>query len=128
MPKDQKVHIARGIIYQDMDKHQLAINDFNEAINIDSTNAEAFYRRGISQLKSHNSEQAIEDFKQSLELVTESVKNPGIYDGLGSCYHALRDYEKALNYFNTAVEKDQTNTQFLINRAQCFSDQKLYAE
>ena len=48
MPKDKSVYIARGLVYQDMGNHQFAINDFNAAINIEPSYAEAFYRRGIS--------------------------------------------------------------------------------
>ncbi len=110
MPKDKSVYIARGLVYQDMGNHQFAINDFNAAINIEPTYAEAFYRRGISQLKSRRYMEAIEDFKQSYELDNKPEKNPGVYDGQGCCYHALRDYDKALTFFNTAIDKDQTNT------------------
>jgi lipoprotein NlpI len=81
LTKDKNVYIARGLIYQDMGNHQFAINDFNAAINIDSTYAEAFYRRGISQLKSRYYMEAIEDFKLSFELDTKPEKNPGVYDG-----------------------------------------------
>lgn len=36
---------------------------------------------------------AIEDFNTSIEKGSE---NPGIYDGLGCCFHALKDFEKAI--------------------------------
>jgi tetratricopeptide (TPR) repeat protein len=52
MPKDKAVYIARGLVYQNMGNHQFAINDFNQAIGIEKTYSEAYYRRGISQLKS----------------------------------------------------------------------------
>ena len=47
---DKTVYIARGVVYQDMGNHQLAIKDFNEAIIIDPDLAEGYYRRGLSQL------------------------------------------------------------------------------
>lgn len=75
-----------------MGNHQFAINDFNSAIGIEPTFSEAFYRRGISQLKSRRYVEAIEDFKQSLDLDTKH-ENPGVYDGQAQCYHALRDYD-----------------------------------
>jgi lipoprotein NlpI len=68
MPKEKTVYIARGLVYQDMGNHQFAINDFNSAIAIEASYSEAFYRRGISQLKSRRYLEAIEDFKTSLEL------------------------------------------------------------
>lgn len=110
-----------------MGNHQFAVNDFNTAINLDSMFSEAYYRRGISKLKSRRYHEAIDDFKKSLELDTNQ-ENPGVYDGQGCCYHALKDYEEALMKFNTAIEKDPHNTSFLMNRAQCFYDQGNFTE
>ena len=83
MPKDKTVYIARGLVYQDMGNNQFAINDFNSAIAIEATYSEAFYRRGISQLKSRRYLEAIEDFKTSLELDATHHKpeNAGLFDG-----------------------------------------------
>ena len=52
--------------------------------------------------------------------------NPGIYDGLGCCYHALKQYDEAINEFNSAIEKKPRNVEFLKNRAQCFYDMGQY--
>ena len=60
-----------------MGNHQFAINDFNDAIKIDPSYAEAFYRRGISQLKSRRYLESIEDFKFSQDLDTKN-ENAGI--------------------------------------------------
>lgn len=56
------------------------MNDFNNAIKIDENFSEAFYRRGVSKLKSRRFHEAIEDFRKSLELDTNQ-ENPGVYDG-----------------------------------------------
>jgi tetratricopeptide (TPR) repeat protein len=48
-----------------MGNHQFAINDFNQAIKIDPTYSQAFFRRGVSQLKSRRYLESIEDFKTS---------------------------------------------------------------
>jgi tetratricopeptide (TPR) repeat protein len=70
LPEDKTVYIARGLVYQDMGNHQFAVNDFNSAINLDPNFAEAYYRRGVSKLKSRRYHEAIEDFRKSLELDT----------------------------------------------------------
>ena len=110
-----------------MGNHQFAINDFNDAIKIDPSYAEAFYRRGISQLKSRRYLESIEDFKTSQDLDTKN-ENAGIYNGLACCYHALRDFDKALSFFHTAIDKDQTNLEFLMSRSQCYYDLKLFTD
>jgi lipoprotein NlpI len=63
-----------------MGNHQFAVNDFNQAIKLDANFSEAYYRRGVSKLKSRRFHEAIEDFKMSLELDTNQ-ENPGVYDG-----------------------------------------------
>jgi tetratricopeptide (TPR) repeat protein len=42
---------------------------------------------------------------------------------LGLCFHALGNYRKAIDNYNTAIEKDKDNTTFLMHRAQCEYDQ-----
>ena len=75
-----------------MGNHQFAVADFNSAIALDDVFAEPYYRRGVSKLKSRRYHEAIEDFRKSLDLDTTS-ENPGVYDGQGCCYHALRDFD-----------------------------------
>lgn len=71
-----------------------------------------------SKFKDNKVREAIEDFKRSQEL----DDNPGIYDGLGCCYHALKQYDEAINEFNSAIDKKPRNVEFLKNRAQCYYD------
>ena len=56
---------------------------------------------------------AIEDFKQSRDKEMELIKddyndelerNPGILDGLGQCYHAQEQWNKALEMYELAIE------------------------
>ena len=105
-----------------MGNHDLAVKDFLQAIEIDPTYASAYYHMATSKFKDGKVREAIEDFKRSQEL----DDNPGIYDGLGCCYHALKQYDEAINEFNTAIEKKPRNVEFLKNRAQCFYDMGQY--
>lgn len=77
---------------------------------------------GVSRLKSHLIREAILDFKQS-EMLEE---NPSVYDGLGCCYHALKDFDEAIDHFNKAISAKPTNVEFLKNRAQCYFDMNMY--
>ena len=77
-----------------MSNHLLAIRDFDLSIQIDEKQSEAYYRRGVSKYRSMRYHEAIEDFKlarlKENDLVEENYnyeRNPGIMDGLGSCYH-----------------------------------------
>jgi len=45
------------------------------------------------------------------------VKNNGIQDGFGKCYHLLGNYDEALHYFDMAIAAEPNNAVFLMNRA-----------
>ena len=68
---------------------------------------------GVSKLKSRIIREAIDDFNRSNSL----EENPAVYDGLGCCKHALRDYDEAIINFNMAIEAKENNVEFLKNRA-----------
>ena len=51
---DKTVYIARGVVYQDMGNHALAITDFNSAIELDLDLSEGYFRRGFSKFYSGN--------------------------------------------------------------------------
>ena len=127
LSEDKNIYVNRGLVYQDMGNHQFAVADFNTALKLDPEFSEAYFHRGISELKSRRPKDAIDDFKKALDL-EQSNDNPGIYDGLGCCYHALKDYEIALSYMDLAISKDGTNVSFLMNRSQCFFELGRYKE
>lgn len=54
------------------------------------------------------------------------MENPGIQDGLGQCFHKLKDYEKAIGSFKESIEKEPHNVDFLTNRALCYYDMGEY--
>lgn len=96
LSQDKTVYIERGLVYQDMGNHHYAIADFQKAIELDAKYESAWYFSGISKLKSKQVNEAIEDFLQA-QLLNDQL--PGVYDGLGQCYHALGNYEEALENF-----------------------------
>ena len=113
-----------------MGNHQLAINDFNKSIEIDPELSEGYFRRGFSKLYSKQFHEGIKDFEFSkrYESLDEDKKNHGIDDGLGCCFHALKEMDKALEYYQDAVNGDPQNTEFLMHRAQCYYDQGEHAD
>ena len=110
---DKSIYIQRGLVYQDMGNHQYAIRDFEEAIRIEPSYALSHFHMGVSKLKSRLVREAIEDFKESLML----EENPAVYDGLGCCYHALEEFDEAIEHFEKAIAAKPHNIEFLRNRA-----------
>jgi len=67
--------------------------------------------------------EAIADFHYAEEM---GSKNPGIYSGIGQSYRLLKNYDKALYYLNTALEKSPNNEEFLVQRSNIYVDTKQY--
>lgn len=117
-----------------MENHQLAIIDFDNVIKYDAGLSDGYYRRGWSKFFLKRFREAIEDFKaaKEKELEFQNVNNTsgnenwGILSGIGCCHQALKEYTKAIEYYDSAIEGDPTNTDFLLNRAQCNYDTNQY--
>ena len=122
----EDVYVSRGRVYQDMGNHQFAIMDFDSAIKMNDTYSDAYFHRGVSKLRTRIYKEAIDDLTKALE--TKTKDNYGIYDALGCCHQALKDYDQAFRYMDEAISKDPTNVQFLMNRAQCHYELGQYTE
>ena len=109
-----------------MGNHSQAIKDFNQSLEIDPELSDGYFRRGFSKMYSKLYQDAILDFQLAYKFQTEATKNFGILDGLGCCFHALGHLDKALQYYDKAINGDYTNTEFLMHRSQCYFDQKQY--
>lgn len=55
------------MVHADMGNHNLAINDFEEAIKYDTDLSEGYFRSGLSKYYSRRYKEAISDFKTALQ-------------------------------------------------------------
>jgi tetratricopeptide (TPR) repeat protein len=108
-----------------MKNHSQAIVDFEQAISLDKESSVGHFYLGTSKLKSNQVDEAIRDFNES-DRHDNNQENPGIFDGLGQCYHKIKEFEKAISYFKMALEKEPKNVDFLVNRALCYYDMQEY--
>ena len=117
-----------------MGNHKMAIDDFKQAIELDKEMPEGYYRMGLCKYAQKDYQNAINDFNEAKakEQVLDDdhrlsgAKNWGIQDGLGQAYHALKNYHKAIEHYEQAIENCPENTDFLVHRAKCYYDQGQY--
>ena len=76
------------------------------------------FHMATSRLKAGQVSQAIADFQSSIAI----QPNPSIQDGLGQCFHKLKDYMNAITAFDSAIGAEPRNIEFLKNRSQCYYD------
>jgi len=63
--KDRTVYIARGKVFQDMENHQNAIEDFNYAIKFDNKLPEGYFLRAWSKFYLKRFHDSIKDFRMA---------------------------------------------------------------
>lgn len=60
--KGWEVYVWRGIVYYVLDKKDLALRDFKEAISLNSENATIYNNRGIVYANQKKYKEAIDDY------------------------------------------------------------------
>jgi len=104
-------YIIRADNYYNLDKYELAIEDYNSALTYyyDSYGSEEkekgwiYYFRGRSKQELYRYNDAITDFNSALSY---NYKEPGYtYWNRGACFYDLRDYQKADEDYVKAIER-----------------------
>ncbi len=83
-------------------EYEVAIEEFNQALAIEETNAKALGHRGIAHSQLENYEQALDDYNQSLNL---NADNHQIYYNRGLVQTRLEDYKSAIDDFTEAIKR-----------------------
>lgn len=94
-----KVFMNRGIIYSQKQVHELAIKDFNKALELNPDYAEAFYNRGLAYFHLKKYSESINDYSSAIisdpKLADAWNNRAGTYYTIGKYKEALSDAIKA---------------------------------
>ena len=100
-----------------------ALNLFNEAIELNPNNSEAWRGRGTAYLGLKQHEQAILDLNKSIEL---NLQFSATYYNRGIAYKELKQYERAILDFNKAIELNSQYINAYYNRGWVYGELKQY--
>ncbi|MDD1462431.1 tetratricopeptide repeat protein [Dolichospermum sp. ST_sed2] len=78
-PQHAKAYMGRGSIYREQKKWELALADFNKAIQINSQYAQAYMGRGLVYLQFNNKQKARENFQEAARLFLDQG-NTALYE------------------------------------------------
>ena len=100
VPGDYERYRAAGYRASQRGDHQKAISCFDEAIHLNSNEADVYCRRGESKSLLHQFEEAIDDFDKAIELKDDDLS---YYRFRGDARRALNQFEKAKDDFEKAL-------------------------
>lgn len=99
-------------MYFELENFKESIADCNRAIGIDSTNAEAYFRRGIALGGEAKDKEAVADFNKAIELKPnhdEALTYRGAAKLLsGNKKGACLDWKRAMELGNDMAEENYT--------------------
>ena len=94
------IYLNRGLRYDYKGDYDLALADYNQAIEIDPTFAKAFNNRGGTYTKMKDYERAIADFDAAIRL---DPNYGGAFTSRCSAYTLKGEYERAIADCNQAI-------------------------
>jgi tetratricopeptide (TPR) repeat protein len=112
-------HYNQGVEHHEQGQLDLAVVEYNQAIELDPQLTDAFINRGFAYYNLGDLDQAIDDFDQAIEL---DPQNSLAYSNRGIAYYELGDLDQAIDDFDQAIELDAQNAMAYSNRGLAYSD------
>ncbi|MCA2896703.1 tetratricopeptide repeat-containing S1 family peptidase, partial [Microcystis sp. M039S1] len=113
----------RGNLYYYQQKYDLALSDYDKAIELNPNYAKAYYNRGVLYYDQKKYELALADWNKAIEL------NPNFTDAYynrGNLYYNQQKYDLALSDYNKAIDINPNDAGAYLNRGGLYSYQQKY--
>ena len=104
---------------------QIAIEDYDEAIRLDSKDAVAYFNRGNAYHSLNKKKRAIEDYDKAIRLNPEFAE---AYHNRGTTHRDLRQFERAIEDYDQAIHLDPQDAVAYNNRGNAYKLQGKKAE
>ena len=111
----------RGLVYQNQKKWDLAVADYNKAIQINPEYAQAYNNRGNLYYYQKKWDLAVADYNKAIQINPEVAQ---AYNNRGLLYKNQKQWDLALADYNKAIQINPSLAQAYYNRANIYSDQK----
>jgi tetratricopeptide (TPR) repeat protein len=112
-----EAYFNRGFKYFLLEKSELAVSDFNEAVKLGVKDPYLYYFRGASLV-------ALEEYDKAIESFTTAIKMDSSFELAyvmrGNRYFSKKDYSKALNDYNKAIELNSKDDFLYIMRGRTY--------
>ncbi len=105
-PENKVAYNIRGIARLETGQAELALDDFNFSVGLDSSDYRSFYNRGNAHYRQQNFELAVKDYDKALRL---EPKLADIYINRGNALVQLENYAQAMLDYQFALKLDDSN-------------------
>ena len=116
-PTNSEAYRIRGHIWTEIDKRELAIDDYSTAITYDPDNEDLFGFRGLAYYDSDKYQEAIDDYTKVLTMNPYEIF---IYNSRGNAWMELSNYGNAITDYSKAIELHPTYALAYRNRADAY--------
>ncbi len=106
-----------GIGFLDEKNYNLAIQNFNTSIELDSNNTEAYNNRGLAFYYKRNDSLAIQDYNKSIELDPNNAK---AYCNKGLVFFRKGNSNLAIQNYDKSIELDPNNAEAYYSRGYAY--------
>lgn len=110
-----KTHLSRAMFYQSLKNYPKAMNDYNKAIELDSTNYITYYNRATLKSERNDKRGALSDYSKSL-LLGGNVDYK-VYYNRASLKSDLKDYNGSITDYTRSLDLEPENSLAFHNRA-----------
>jgi Trypsin-like peptidase domain/Tetratricopeptide repeat len=99
--KQESTYIANGLVQMRKGNYRQAIENYNQAIQLNYYSSAAYLNRAYIQTLLKNNQLALEDYTRAIQSSNHSTS--GAYWGRGRVYTVFKDYKNAIKDFDSAI-------------------------
>ncbi|MBA3631256.1 MAG: tetratricopeptide repeat protein [Acidobacteria bacterium] len=116
-------HLLQGANFLDKKQYDATLNEFDQAVNINSDSAEAFKGRADAYHFKGESEKAVADYTEAINL---GLKDAEIYRRRGYNQKAVLNFDKAIADYSEAIEINPNDSASYSGRCQTYLENRQF--
>jgi tetratricopeptide (TPR) repeat protein len=110
LPNDPSGYLLRALTRVFEKSYQAAVQDFDQALALDSTNYYAYIGRGKINLIEGSPQASVDDFSRAIQILPDSAEG---YYLRGRAYRELREFDLAIQDFQAAGDRGMSTAAIL---------------
>ncbi|MEI0490485.1 tetratricopeptide repeat protein [Brachyspira pulli] len=114
LSKKEKEYFDIGVEKYNAKDFRNAVNYFNNCLEVNKENIEAYKYIAKSYYNLKNYDNALENFNKYIESNTNDDE---IYNLIGICFYRKENYNESIEYFSKCIELNDNNSLYYYNRA-----------